>query len=489
MSEPHRTASVHLSTLSARAMRDAATRVGHGQGMDLDVTAIEHWLREAPGDAVLFNWDLDWNGVGRSSDDAPDLRGLYAVLGAAARAQRVLFPSRWLPVRLSMEGDAIDASPPARVLAFARSDTALQRLFAEATPALEGRGLARPDEPVVLLGVEGDVLAADASSDATELRRRAEHWIHRLGADRVALAVPPNAPPGHPLRELAAHRALPTMIVGSRQPRGLCSASTPMLWTDFQLDVEHRLPDEVHVPGLRDLLHRGALLRERTLYDRLPDDWRARLDAELRALYAWHVSPLLRRTSAMIQTLDSVRDVEIEAPFRDLHSVAGYLLGLSDRRPVEALFALVDPVESARSLAIALQSFDRRLHARIEESAWSGLHARLATWSEGGLLAQCGSSDGRDREFCFSGTPLVQRVPVRRGADGIARLELDVEDRRALGWFRIECRIVTDSSLSARPAIPVSGQEAAPVVEFGFDARQLDLGLADEDVPYQENTA
>ena len=301
--------------------------------------------------------------------------------------------------------------------------------------------------------------------------------------------MPGDAGEDHPLVELARHRALPTMVVDSRRPRGVRAASTPMLWTDFQLDVEHRLPDDRHVPGLRDLLHRGSLLRERTVHERLPELWRKRLDAELRALYAWHVSPLLRRVSALVQTVDAVSGAHVEAPFRDLHSVAGYLLGLTERRPVEALFSLVDPVESARSLAIALQSFDRRLHVRAEERAWNGLHARLATWSEAGLLARCGGDeDGRAFEFCFSGTPLAQRAATHRGPDGIARLDLDVEDRRTLGWFRLECRIVADR-VATEPAPVVSTAHEPSVVDLGLDVRQLDLGLGDDAFPYRENTA
>ena len=297
MSEPHRIPRVQLSVLEAERLR-AATRTATG---DLDPLALEQWLRDAPGDAALFAWTESG-----TDDGSLDLRGLYAVLGAAARAQRVLFPARWLPVRRSSEDDASAHDPSARVLAFARSDTALQRLFAEATPALEARGLARPDEPVVLLGVEGDVLAIGAGSGAAELRRRAEHWIQRLGADRVALAVPPDAGDDHPLARLARDRALPLMVLGATRRRGNGRVSTPMLWTDFQLDVEHRLPDDEQIAGLRDLLHRGSLLRERTLHERLPSSWRARLDAELRALYAWHVSPLLRRVSALVQSIESV---------------------------------------------------------------------------------------------------------------------------------------------------------------------------------------
>ncbi len=476
MSEPHRTPRVQLSVLEAERLR-AATRTATG---DLDPLALEQWLRDAPGDAALFAWTESG-----TDDGSLDLRGLYAVLGAAARAQRVLFPARWLPVRRSSEDDASAHDPSARVLAFARSDTALQRLFAEATPALEARGLARPDEPVVLLGVEGDVLAIGAGSGAAELRRRAEHWIQRLGADRVALAVPPDAGDDHPLARLARDRALPLMVLGATRRRGNGRVSTPMLWTDFQLDVEHRLPDDEQIAGLRDLLHRGSLLRERTLHERLPSSWRARLDAELRALYAWHVSPLLRRVSALVQSIESVGGTRVEAPLPGLHSVAGYLLGLTDRRPVETVFGVVDPVDSARSLAVALQSFDRRLVVHVEDHAWPALQGRLAAWSEAGLLARCAPASNRTSEFCFSGLPLAQRVGARRGVDGIAEVEVDRADQQALGWFHLTCR---RQETVERPAPAFGADAVAPVVGLPGSRSQLALGL-DTDVPIQENTA
>ena len=407
------------------------------------------------------------------------------MLGAAARAQRVLFPARWLPVRRASDDAASVPDPSPRVLAFARSDTALQRLFAEATPELEARGLARPDEPVVLLGVEGDALANGAGSDAAELRRRAEHWIQRLGADRVALAVPPDSADDHPLARLARDRALPLMVLGgARRPQG-GRVSTPMLWTDFQLDVEHRLPDDEQIAGLRDLLHRGSLLRERTLHERLPSSWRARLDAELRALYAWHVSPLLRRVSSLVQSIESVGGSRVEAPLPGLHSVTAYLLGLTDRRPVEMAFGLVDPVDSARSLAVALQSFDRRLVVHVEDQAWPALEGRLAAWSEAGLLARCAPTSNRASEYCFSGLPLAQRVGVRRGRDGIGEVDIDRADQRALGWFHLTCR---RQDVVERPLPAFGADTSAPVVDLSGSRSQLALGL-DSDVPVQENTA
>ena len=478
MSEPHAVPRVQLAPLSARALLDACRPVSVRDG-DVDVPALEDQLRLAPGDGILLDWDLT------RPDGAPDPRGLYAVLGAAARVQRVVFPARWLPVRPSDEGTAGSAHPSARVLAFARSDTALQRLFAEATPELEGRGLARPDEPVVLLGVEGDVLAVGAGSGAAEPRRRAEHWIHRLGADRVALAVPADAGDEHPLAALARHRALPSIVVSTRARRG-APAATPLLWSDFQLDAEHRLPDDAHVPGLRDLIHRGALLRERTLHERLPASWRNRLDAELRALYAWHVSPLLRRVAALVQTVDAVDGAAIEAPFPDLHSVTAYLLGLTDHRPVEAAFSLIDPVESARRLAVALQGFDRRLHVQVADHAWNQLRARLSGWSETGFLARC-DDGGRGIEFCFSGSALVQRAPLCTDPDGLARIELGRADRAALGWFRLTCQVVDAARRPSRVGRVVA-EVRGEIVAGPSPRTQLPLAF-DDDVPYQENTA
>jgi hypothetical protein len=464
MSEPHRT------ILSVECLRrDALTLDDHVQ--------LEQQLAACKGDAVL----LEWN----ESDTAEETvapRGLFAVLGAAARQQRVMFPARWLPVR---ENDSGAAS---QLLAFARSDAAMHRLFTPVGSELEARGLSRPDEPLVLLGVEGDALMEAAGPDPTALRRRAEQWIARLGADRIVLAVPSDAGPQHPLVELAGQRALPVFRVGAvgwASAGAGSSADLPLLWTDFQLDTEHRLPDDSCIPGLRDLLHRGALLRERTLYDRLPVDWRTRVDAELRALYAWHVSPLLRRVSAGMQLLDAVEGVQISAPMPQLRSVTAWLLGLTDQRPHADVLAAEDPVKSARRLATALQDFDRKLRVRIGEADWPRLHARMATWAEGGFLARAADlADGR-LHYCFSGLPLTHRTALRRGMDGIDAVELDARDLVELGWMHIECSIeaaaeesfrVPSSSAPARAkssgsSIPVDFASAAPdrASQLAFD--------------------
>ena len=67
----------------------------------------------------------------------------------------------------------------------------------------------------------------DPASSSVQLRRRAEQWIARLGADRMVLAVPSDAGPQHPLVELAGQRALPVFRVGAvgwaRSPFG-CTA-------------------------------------------------------------------------------------------------------------------------------------------------------------------------------------------------------------------------------------------------------------------------
>lgn len=424
MSEPHRT------ILSVESLRRDALALD-------DVRQLEQQIAACHGDAVLLEWnDSD-------TEEGPGApRGLFTVLGAAARQQRVLFPARWLSVR---EDEVPVAS---RLLAFARSDAALQRLFTPGGAELEGRGLSRPDEPLVLLGVEGDALmeaaGPDPASASVELRRRAEQWITRLGADRIVLAVPSDAGPQHPLVELAGQRALPVFRVGAvgwARAGATASADLPLLWTDFQLDTEHRLPDDSCIPGLRDLLHRGALLRERTLYDRLPVEWRTRIDAELRALYAWHVSPILRRVSAGMQLLDAVDGARIAAPMPQLRSVTAWLLGLTDQRPHADVLAAEDPVRSARRLATALQDFDRTLRVSIGEADWPRLHARMATWAEGGFLARAADrADGR-LHYCFSGLPLTHRTALRRGMDGIDSVELDPQDLVELGWLHIECRV------------------------------------------------
>lgn len=491
MSEPHRNI---LSVVRVR--RDALV-------LD-DPQQLERALAATSGDAVLLEWNDRIPAEAGAAADS--LRGLFAVLGAAARQQRVVFPARWLPVR--SEGPS--SGPTARLLAFARSDAALQRLFAAGEPELSGRGLSRPDEPLILLGVEGDALmesagSVPASGDAG-FRRRAEHWILRLGADRIVLAVPPDAGPQHPLVELASQRALPVFRLGASVGRaraevagaiqGRVSADLPLLWTDFQLDTEHRLPDDSCIPGLRDLLHRGALLRERTLYDRLPSEWRSRADAELRALYSWHVSPLLRRVSAGLQLLDAVDGVHVAAPIPQLRSVTAWLLGLTDQRPHPEVLASEDPVRSARRLATALHDFDRVLHVRVADTDFARLHGRMATWAEGGFLARTpGSSDGRLR-FCFSGQPLTHRTMLRRGMDGIDVLDLGPADLRELGWLRIECSVEQSAPLPSSSAA-VTGKDTGSSIPVSFDFRapervaQLALDLSDQgaDFSRQERSA
>lgn len=510
MSAPHRTD----SDLRVPRIAVARLRLSPARALALSLEDLQRQLAETPGDCLLLEWESD-------DSDRPtagcDLRGLYRVLGAAARVQRVVFPARWLPVHRPLHDASTEVPDDARLLAIARSDAALQRLFAEAAPALEGRGLARPDEPVVLLGVEGDALSNDAAwsagSSPTELRRRAEQWIHRLGADRVALVVPPTASDEHPLIALAARRTLPLLAVGFAaevpwRRSADAAAATPLLWTDFQFDHEHRLPDDTHIPGLRDLLHRGALLRERSLFDRLPEAWRLRVDTELRALYAWHVSPLLRRVAALVQTCDAVAGVQIAAPLPQLRSVTAYLLGLTDQRPHLEVLATEDPVESARRLATALQSFDRRINLRVEELAWPQLHARLATWSMGGHLAACAppssetpveASPISTHHFCFSGHPLGLRAPVQRGLDGIGRVDLHLDDRRVLGWFELRCDVELVAARAAAPATafvsrgdrarwrePVALTEILGLVDA--EPTQLQFGFG-EASPYRENIA
>jgi len=210
------------------------------------------------GDGTLLVWDAEPS-------------GLFAVLQRAERIQRPVLPARWFPARRARNGGVGD---DARILWMARGDRALAQLLAphDDGPARLG-DTARPDEPVALLGVPGDVVTTPEDHDPHELVRRAELWIQNLGYDRVALAIPASAGAAHPLAELAVRRGLGVVRVGTAAERmPATDPAAPLLWTSFQLDGEHRLPDDDFVPGLRDLLHRGSLLRERTLYDRLPED-------------------------------------------------------------------------------------------------------------------------------------------------------------------------------------------------------------------------
>jgi hypothetical protein len=377
---------------------------------------------ESTADAVLLVWDRD-------------PAGLFTVLGAAHREQKVVLPARWFPARSSARRGFADEG---RLLWVARTDASLSRLMAESEsdPAWV-EGTARPDEPLALLGVEGDVLTTPATLAPQELRRRAEVWVQQLGVDRVALLVPATAGREHPLCDLGRQRGIPVLKVAqpSNASRAAPRATPPLLWTSFQLDGEHRLPDDAYVPGLRDLLHRGSLLRERTLYERLPQGWRDQADLELRALYGWQVSPLLRRVASLLQTLQPVDGVTPREPRPGLGGVCAYLLGLTDRRPQND----DDPLTQARALAKSLQEWDRHVVADVEPAAWPRLRSRLLSWAEGGHLAACRESTTTNgRRFCFSGQPLWTRAPLQRDEDGIPLAPLLATDRTALGWFELE---------------------------------------------------
>lgn len=410
--------------------------------LEADSPRLHDLLRESRGDALLVD-------CGRV------LAGTFSLLGAASAAQRVLFPSRWIPAPSPAAAGGGDAG---RLLAFARGDASLHRLFCEEAPELTTGGIVRPDEPLVLLGVAGDVLHAGGPCDSREMRRRAETWIGRLGRDRVALAVAAGDV-DHPLAELALERDLPLVaVVDAEDPT--CESlpaggrDIPLLWTDFQLDREHRLPDESFVPGLRDLLHRGSLLQERVLYEHLPLAWREDAVEELRALHRWHQGPLLRRLAALLQTVAPVRGARMALPFPEVGGVCAYLLGLSDRRP-DASGDRPKPEASARQLADALGRFDRRLRVRVDAAALGALQLRLSSWAEGGHLASCESGeDPRVSRFCFSGQPLWTRAPLRRAISGFPRVSLPAGDRRALGWFEIEVRVESEVGIPVPSSAP-----------------------------------
>ncbi len=401
-------------------------------------------------------------------------RGTYALLGAAEAKQRVLFPARWLSARLS---SAHEISHESRLLAFARGDASLQRLLDESANEVSTAGMARPDEPLVLLGVPSDVIWGSGSNSLHETRRRAEVWIDRLGRDRVALAVPVGDM-DHPLAQLARERDLPLVtlvdaddsMVEELPPGG---GDVPLLWTDFHLDREHRLPDDAYVPGLQDLLRRGSLVRERRLYDHLPQEWQELAVHELRALHQWHLGPMLRRLAALVQTMSPLTGADVAPLFPSLEGVCAYLLGLTDRRPTAQLDAAV----SARALASSLTAFDRQVVVSVTQAGRRALLQRLSTWAEGGHLAVCGQEtegDGTLR-FCFSGQPLWSRARLELGRGGFPRVHLDLDDRRALGWF--ELRVVpqvalhesASSATSAAEVHELFGVKDAPSPQLSFD--------------------
>lgn len=427
-----------------------------------DFDAARDGLASLDGDALLVEW-----GEG--------LEGLYDALAAAASARRVLFPARWLAADLG------PGAEEAQLLWVARGELALRRLFGEADPGC-GQGMPRPDEPLCLLGVPGDALQLPLPAEGEELRRRAEAWLQRLGPDRVAVVIPDDAP-DHPLARLATERGLPRLSLhraGEAPSREEApSPMSPLLDTQFQLDGEHRLPDDAWVPALRDLLARGSLLRERALFDRLPDAWREQAAEELKALHAWHVSPLLRRAGALVQTVQPVPGVELEPLLPSARGVVAWLLGLGGERPVPAggPSGREAAVEAARTLAAAVHEWDRRVALRVPVGQWNRLRNRLLPWADGGHLALCDDApDASTRRYCFSGQPLWARVPLQGEADGLPRMPLARRDRRALGWFELEISV---AELQRRgPEAPVLATVASfPTTSRAATGGQLPLGF------------
>jgi hypothetical protein len=408
---------------------------------------LEDCLKNAKADALLF-------------DSGGEPQGIFSALDQAAHAGRTLFPGRWLPARRPNAG-----GEEGMLFWVARNDLSLRRLLSDDAHSDDFTdSFARPDESLALLGMPGDVLQLATCDDPREIQQRARAWIRALGVDRVAIALPRASFAESSLRTLAQQCGLPTLrVLSAEDPRrdelSSTNSNAPLLASEFQLDAEHRLPDESYVPSVRDLLHRASLLRERSLYERLPDGWCDHVEAELRALYSWHVSPLLRRAAALLQSILPVRDVQLQAPLPELRGVSAYLLGLSDQRPDAELLA-EDPTAHARALALALQNWDRTMIADVEPSAWNALAARLAPWAEGGHLALCqeqefpsGDDSAAVYHLCFSGQPLWLRTPLLRSRAGMPLLPLSVADRRALGWF--------DLSL-ASPAASLSTTVSSP---------------------------
>jgi len=397
------------------------------EGAQLEL--MQDCLRNATADALLY----DFGG---------EPKELFAALERAAHAGQTLFPGRWLPARRPNGG-----GEEGRLFWIARNDRSLRRLLNDDAHTNDfADTLARPDESLALLGMPGDVLHATSGEDAVEIKRCAQAWIRALGVDRVAIALPWGSFAEQPLRSIAQRCGLPTLRVlsaGDSRRHELSSTRScaPFLASEFQLDAEHRLPDESYVPSVRDLLRRASLLRERSLYERLPDGWCVHVEAELRALYSWHVSPLLRRAAALLQSILPVQGVQLRPPLPELRGVSAYLLGLSDRRP-DARVLAEDPTAHARALALALQTWDRAMFAEVAPSAWNALAARLAPWAEGGHLALCqeqefpsGTRTSAVYHLCFSGQPLWLRTPLLRSRAGMPLLPLSADDRRALGWF------------------------------------------------------
>jgi len=420
-----------------------------------DPTRFEEWLHANTGDALIMAW-------------GGEPRGLFAALARSAQRGRTLFPGRWLAARRAIAG-----GEEGRILWIARNDLSLRRLFSEDSNSFHRlESTARPDDALALLGVPGDVVHGTGGWGAREQERLALAWIRSLGADRVALAIPSEADSEHPMRRLAECRGLPTLTLrnslDSEHPT-VDGAGLPLLWTDFQLDAEHRLPDESYIPGLRELLHRGSLLRERSLYDRLPDSWRSHAEQEFHALYGWHISPLLRRCTALLQTLEPLPQLNIHAPLPSLHGVTAYLLGLTDSRPDDHTL-MESPLGHANALAQGLQQWNRSLDVEVDPQSWSAVAARLVPWADGGHLARCEGATADEHHFCFSGQPLWSRVPMPGRRTVIPSIPLDAEDRRALGWFDLCLR---SSSVERSGADAASSRCGDSPWESGADSVEL----------------
>jgi hypothetical protein len=422
--------------------------------------AVAARIEDGEGDGLILEWG-----------DEP--QGLFPLLQRAERAGRVVLPARWFPARPEANGGFGDEG---RLLWVARSDGALRRLLSDLDLADDLDGAARATEPLALLGAPGDVVRLPRTQDPVRLRRRAQRWVGRLGADRVVLAVVGDE---DPLASLGEEWGLPVVHLVDAEARGLPrrtgAGRPPLLWTDFQLDREHRLPDDGYVAGLRDLLHRGSLLRERCLYEKLPPAWRDAAEAELRALHAWRLGPMLRRISGLVQTLSPLPGVTVEAPLPAVGGVVAWILGLSERRPLPE-GRPGDPAAAATGLAAALDQWDRRLTARVRPRAWPRLQGRLAPWLEGGHLAACPEAASHPgRRFCFSGRPLYERLPLGRDRDGVPRVRLHEADRRALGWFELELRLdAKDTKPDVAP--PRADVHDLPMRRAGCD-EQLGLDL------------
>ena len=147
-----------------------ALHLGRATLARLDAPALDRHLASSPTGVSVLEW-------GSSAT------GLFVRLRAAAEASCQVFPGRWFA---APEVGGSVPSRPERLFWVARNDAALARLFEEEGPRVDG-GLPRPDDPLCLLGMAGDVLEGTRGA---ERERAARRWLHRLGHGRVALVAP-----------------------------------------------------------------------------------------------------------------------------------------------------------------------------------------------------------------------------------------------------------------------------------------------------------